>query len=342
MGLGRMCSRTVLFGLVMLAVGCGEEYRPVSVSVAATETPTPAPTAAATATAVPFGPHLFDCTSIAADPFYRPARASSVPIECALDPACRTPQITGHRGVGGALGKIAPEDTLAAYRAAIALGIEYVETDPRPTADGVLVNIHDTKVDRTTDGSGEVAEMSFAEVRSLRIKADGLPGDFTCERVPTLTEVLQTCRGRVVVLVDANKTDRVDLLVGAIQEADALDWAIFDTSSIDKIDRARALEPRLHFQIRPSSADEVVTQLDHFAPDLPAIVEIEAVGRKAAADAAHQRGARVLTNVFLEDAMATFNGDFSGYAKVLDSGVDIVQTERPELVLEFLKSRGLR
>lgn len=73
------------------------------------------------------------------------------------------PQVSGHRGAGGMLGAIAPEDTLAAYRAGIATGLEFVETDPRPTADGVLVNIHDPEVNRTTDGKGYVESMTLAE-----------------------------------------------------------------------------------------------------------------------------------------------------------------------------------
>jgi hypothetical protein len=57
-----------------------------------------------------------------------------------------------------------------------------------------------------------------------------------------------------MVLVDANKTDRVDLLVAAIVAIDTLDWAVFDTSSLDKIDRALAIEPRLMIQPRDRSA----------------------------------------------------------------------------------------
>src|SRR6185369_10783546 len=143
------------------------------------------------------------------------------------------------------------------------------------TADGVIVNMHDTTVDRTTDGTGAVDQMTFAEIRALHIKAEGYAGDFACERVPTLTELLQTCRGRIVALVDANKTDRVDLLVQAIHDADAVEWSIFDTSSIDKIDRALAIDPQLHFQIRPG-LNEIVAQLEHFAPRLPVNVELQA------------------------------------------------------------------
>ncbi|MSP62436.1 MAG: glycerophosphodiester phosphodiesterase family protein, partial [Myxococcales bacterium] len=211
-------------------------------------------------------PRLFDCTSLGADGMHLPERASAIPAACALDPACRTPQISGHRGVGGMtgnLGKIAPEDTLAAYRAAIALGIEFVETDPRPTADGVLVNMHDDSVERTTDGTGSVSQLSFATIRALHINPQGVPGDYACEKVPTLTEILKTCRGRVVVLIDANKTDRVDLLVQAVREADALDWAVFDTSSVDKIDQALKIVPKLRFMNRPASIAEITAQFDH-------------------------------------------------------------------------------
>ncbi len=288
-------------------------------------------------------PHSFDCTSLGGpDGGLVPARASTVPLACALDRTCRTPQISGHRGAGGDLGALAPEDSLAAYRAAIALGIEYVETDPRPTADGVIVNLHDTTVDRTTDGRGSVDALSFAEVRALHLDTGKLAGDYSCEQVPTLVEILRTCKGRVVVLVDANKTDRVDLLVQAILDADALDWAIFDTSSLDKIDRALALEPRLQFMIRPGSVADITTQLDHFAPRVPSIVELGPGERAAGAPVVHARGSRVLSDVFVEDGLAIVQHDLSGYARALDLGVDILQSDRPDLVLRLYRQRGLR
>jgi glycerophosphoryl diester phosphodiesterase len=325
MELPRYWQRLAVAVVVCTCVGCGEET-----GIAGNAGPT-----------TTFGPALFDCTSLGPDGTHLPQRASTVPVGCALDPACRTPQISGHRGVGGLLGRIAPEDTLAAYRAGIALGIEFVETDPRPTADGVIVNLHDTTVDRTTDGTGSVDQMTFAEIRALHIKAGSLAGDFSCERVPTLTELLQTCRGRVVVLVDANKTDRVDLLVQAIHDADAVEWAIFDTSSVDKIDRALAIDPQLHFQIRPSLS-EIAAQLDHFAPRLPTNVELQAADVGNGAPIVHARGARVLSDVFAEDVAAGLRGDVSVYARAFDAGIDAPQTDRPELVLQYLRLRGLR
>src|SRR5262245_35641210 len=62
----------------------------------------------------PIDPALFDCTSLAKPPL---ARKSTVPPTCLRDPQCKTRLVAGHRGAGGDLGRIAPEDTLAAYRA---------------------------------------------------------------------------------------------------------------------------------------------------------------------------------------------------------------------------------
>src|SRR5437868_7957496 len=71
--------------------------------------------------------------------------------------------VIGHRG-GRAL---APENTLAAFRNAIRLGADYVEIDVRATRDGHLVIMHDSTVDRTTNGSGAVRDLDFATIRSL-------------------------------------------------------------------------------------------------------------------------------------------------------------------------------
>ena len=64
-----------------------------------------------------------------------------------------------------------------------------------------------------------------------------------------------------MVLVDANKTDAVDAMVDAIHQADAVDWAVFDTSSTEKIDRALALEPKLMIMPRAAAASDVATLL---------------------------------------------------------------------------------
>ncbi len=281
----------------------------------------------------PIDPTLFDCTSLAKPPL--PRRAASAP-ECLRDPKCAGRFVSAHRGAGGDLGRIAPEDTLAAYRAGIALGVDFVETDPRPTSDGVIVNMHDTSVDRTTDGTGDVANMTFDELRKLHVKSDRFAGDFSCERVPTLEELLTTCRGRAMVLVDGNKSDHVEAMVDAIKKADALEWAVFDTDDQTKIDRALELEPRIMIMPRVASVAQIAPLLAKYASHPPVLVEISSdLFPKGAADV-HAGGLRVFTDVFITDLGVRSTVDRKTYLDVFTSGADVLQSDLPDEVLKAL------
>lgn len=271
-------------------------------------------------------PALFDCTAKVA-----PERASPVPLACATDPTCTTRMISGHRGAGGDLGVLAPEDTVSAVRAAIALGIEFVETDPRPTKDGVLVNMHDDDVSRVTNGTGNVSELTYAEIQALTVETGAYPGDFSCEHVATLQEILAAAKGKIHVLIDANKTDRVDLLVQAVLDTDTLEWAIFDTSSDAKIDEAIAIAPSLLTMIRVGDAATLDAKLAHFAAHPPVLVEASDAPAGFAVEIL-ARGHRPFIDVFIADGIGAVTGDLSGYQAYLDQGYQVLQSDRPDLV----------
>ena len=71
--------------------------------------------------------------------------------------------VAAHRGWS----TVYPENTMEAFRAAIDLGVDQIETDVRVTRDGELVLIHDETVDRTTNGSGRVIDMTLSELKAL-------------------------------------------------------------------------------------------------------------------------------------------------------------------------------
>ncbi len=101
------------------------------------------------------------------------------------------PRVAAHRGAA----RLAPENTLAAFRAALELGARALELDVHLTRDERVVVLHDVTLDRTTDGSGPVHLRSAAEVRAL--DAGGwFATRFARERVPLLHEVLRLARGR--------------------------------------------------------------------------------------------------------------------------------------------------
>lgn len=98
------------------------------------------------------------------------------------------PQIVAHRG----LSSLAPENTLPAFRAALAVGLG-IEFDVRETGDGQIAILHDNTVDRTTDGHGKLADMTWAEVQKLDAGSWFHP-DFKDTRIPPLSEVLELAR----------------------------------------------------------------------------------------------------------------------------------------------------
>src|SRR5208282_5527378 len=99
-----------------------------------------------------------------------------------------------HRGASG----YAPENTLAAFRRALAQGATFIETDLQLTRDAHFVAIHDETVDRTTNGHGSVHHLTLAEVRRLDA-GSWFASEFMSERVPTLEEILEFARKNDVV-----------------------------------------------------------------------------------------------------------------------------------------------
>ena len=83
-----------------------------------------------------------------------------------------------------------PENTMSAFKAAVDLGVDQLETDVRVTLDGELVLIHDATVDRTTNGTGKVCEKTLAEIRAL--DAGSHKGEkFKGEQIPTFIEFME-------------------------------------------------------------------------------------------------------------------------------------------------------
>jgi glycerophosphoryl diester phosphodiesterase len=115
--------------------------------------------------------------------------------------AQQTPLVAAHRG-GAALW---PENSLAAFRGAIALAVDALEFDLHLTADDEVVVIHDATLDRTTTGRGAVRATPLPELRTLRLR--DATGAVTEERVPTLAEVLDLARPTSLALLPEIKLD---------------------------------------------------------------------------------------------------------------------------------------
>ncbi len=110
----------------------------------------------------------------------------------------QAPFVVGHRGAAGH----APENTFASFERALEIGVDFVECDVHPCADGRLVVIHDPTVDRTTNGHGLVCEMTVEQLKALDAGSWFDPR-FAGERLPLLSELLDWARGKVRVTIEA-------------------------------------------------------------------------------------------------------------------------------------------
>lgn len=102
-----------------------------------------------------------------------------------------------HRGASGQ----APENTIAAFDRSIAYDADFFELDVQMTKDGKLVLIHDTTVDRTTNGTGAVKDLTFDEIRALDA-GSWFDASFAGEKVPTLEEALDRYQDKIGILIE--------------------------------------------------------------------------------------------------------------------------------------------
>ncbi len=156
----------------------------------------------------------------------------------AVQALLRTPPLTtvqriAHRG-GLAY---APENTLAAFQYAMDHGVDWLEFDVQMTKDGALVVIHDETVDRTTNGSGAVRDLTLAQIRSL----DAGEG----QKVPTFLEVVQLAKSQGVKILPETKSAHLypgmeEKMLQELEEANYLDHTViqsFEAASLEKLHR---------------------------------------------------------------------------------------------------------
>ncbi len=249
-----------------------------------------------------------------------------------------------------------PENSLAALERCVALGVDLVEIDVRRTRDGVLIVMHDAKVDRTTDGQGRVSDLTLTQVQALRLN----DGD---EPPPTLEALLRAARGRILVNIDLKGPYAAEAAAVA-HRVDATDWVLFkakaglgappiadqplyrDLAFMPMVAGTAARRARGLGQITALQASG-----DHQIPAVE-MVALRRQGFVAVRDAARAARIRVWTNTLAEKGlkgMLDQSGDrralrdpHKAWGRLIDQGVSIVQTDHPAVLLDYLERRGLR
>lgn len=252
----------------------------------------------------------------------------AMPNSFASNPIRQRIFITAHRGAH----EEAPENSLASIRTAIEIGCDYVELDVRKTKDGKLVLMHDSTVDRTTDGKGKVDQLTFDEIRAL--KFDGKTAEkHPDEVVPTFDEALAHCKGKIGLYLD-HKAGEVSELLEALKRHDMVSKTVV-YSSHEKLREFKKLEPKIWIMPdHPDDPAKIVELADSLHPE----TMDGGIHRwtKEQVDTAHKHKVEVWV-----DILGPFDTD-AGYKFGLDIGVDAIQTDHPAAVLKFLKEHNRR
>jgi glycerophosphoryl diester phosphodiesterase len=143
------------------------------------------------------------------------------------------PLVIAHRGASAEK----PENTLAAFRRALALGVDGLELDVQVTRDGVPVVFHDASLSRLTGTPGRLANRTWRGLRKLRVLGT--------EPIPRLAAVLALVRGRALVQIELKRGAKVAPVVRVIRRARAAKWVILASFEANRLRPARRLAPEI-------------------------------------------------------------------------------------------------
>lgn len=233
------------------------------------------------------------------------------------------------------------ENSLPAVEGAVKLGADIVEIDVQRTKDGQLVLMHDTTVDRTTDGTGKVADLTLDQIKALklRIGLGGAQARTTDLRVPTLEEALAAVKGKALVNLDKAWQYR-DEAYAVLTRLGMLDHALFKSSApVAEVEQFLAKDPGIRYAhvVDDANADSVGAFAQH--PPLAYEINFDRLTDpqiQPAAVATALRTSRVWANTMTYGYAAGYTDERSlidpalGWATlVARHGVSMIQTDNP-------------
>lgn len=227
--------------------------------------------------------------------------------------------ISAHRGAK----TVAPENTIAAYEAAAKAGANYIEVDVRRTRDGKLVIMHDSTVDRTTNGHGAVADLTSEKIGTL----DAGQG----QHVPTFREALLWAKKRGVNIDVDHKAGDVEELAAVIKETGMTSNVVIEGKR-EQLARFVTLLPGVDTMPKVTSAadaSEVCRSL-HTTIIRLSLAQLES---RELVSAVHACGARVsITILGQTDTQEQMR-------RAVEAGAQIIETDHPDVLNQLRRTR---
>ena len=258
--------------------------------------------------------------------------------------------VVAHRGDW----RYAPENSIAAIEHSIAVGVDVVELDLQLTRDSVLIVMHDAMLNRTTTGKGRIADWTLDSIRTLKLK-NGC-GIRTKHTVPTLEEALLAAKGRV--LVNLDKADRYfDLVIPVLERTGTTRQIIMKGSNpADEVLAlyGKYLDEVIYMPVVNLDRENVEELMQGYISGLnPAAYELLYAQAEDTAMPLRMRDtlrgrALIWYNTLWDTLCGGHDDDLSledpdaAFGYLIDTlGARIIQTDRAEHLLNYLRQRGL-
>lgn len=246
-----------------------------------------------------------------------------------------------------------PENSLEAIDNAIKMGVDIVELDVQRTKDGHLILMHDPALDRTTTGKGKIAEVTLDSIRKLKLK-NGC-NIRTIHNVPTLEEALIHAKGKIMLNLD--KADRYFEQVYALMQKTGTTKQIImkgnKSAEEVKAQFGDYLNDVIYMPIVNLDKENAEQQIKTFVKDLnPVAFELLYVKDSnplpVKVKSLLDKHSLIWYNTLWDTMAGGHDDDMSlkdpneGYGYLIDTlGARIIQTDRPQYLLEYLRKRKL-
>ena len=231
-------------------------------------------------------------------------------------------EVVVHRGANA----LAPENTLPSADSALAHGATWIEVDVRTSKDGVMYNLHDETLDRTTDGSGNIGERTSDYIDRLDAGSWYDETRFKGLHVPTIDAMLQGLKGRANVFFDV-KNCNLQELVDLVRRTDFADSSFFWFGREEMLREFVRIAPEM--KIKVNAAD--TARLEYWKTICtPSIVEIHADKLTPDfLDYCHRHSIKVMVGAQGES--------LDDYRAAIRSGADMINLDKPEVFEKLLK-----
>lgn len=231
-------------------------------------------------------------------------------------PSSEDIEVVVHRGANF----LAPENTLPSARAALKYGAEWIELDVRKSKDGVLYNLHDETLDRTTDGHGPIHLVTSSEIERLDAGSWFGPA-FRGLKVPRIETMLDSLKGKGNVFFDVKKGTPVADLVKLVRAKGFEKNSFFWFADAKMVLEFVKLAPEMKIKVNASDIEGIKKWQ---AVCRPSYVEIEPENiTKELVNYCHKNGILVMA--------AIQNGNEEAYKKAIQAQPDLVNIDQPEL-----------